>query len=339
MEIFITFDYELFFGSSTGTAEKCMLQPTKRLIDIASKHNAKFTFFVDVLYLMKLESYSYLQSHRKAVEAIKMQVSELIKGGHDVQLHLHTHWLNAVYQNKWVLNYKEYRIHYFKKEEINRIVQDSTQYLENITKKKIFAFRAGGWCLQPFNQIHQALLNSRIWLDSTVFFKGFNDSPTNFYDFRQAPDWDIWNFDKDPLQAEPHGFFTELPISSLRVSPVFYWKLAFLNKFLAENHQTSGDGCGIPNTKLQLLRLLLTPTYSVISCDGYKASLMEAALKAYSKRGRNKFVVIGHPKLMTNYSFNKLDEFIEQSKDKGHTFSSLEHAFCRQKDIESLPIT
>ena len=56
--IFVTFDYELFFGVQTGTAENCLLDPTNRLIQMAEKYQARFTFFVDVLYLMKLKEYS-----------------------------------------------------------------------------------------------------------------------------------------------------------------------------------------------------------------------------------------------------------------------------------------
>ena len=47
MKIAITWDYELFFGEQSGSAQKCMLEPGNRLLEIAQKNGAKFTFFVD----------------------------------------------------------------------------------------------------------------------------------------------------------------------------------------------------------------------------------------------------------------------------------------------------
>ena len=45
MQIHISFDYELFFGNASGSAQKCILEPTQKLIDIATKHKVPFIFF------------------------------------------------------------------------------------------------------------------------------------------------------------------------------------------------------------------------------------------------------------------------------------------------------
>ena len=52
MNIYFTFDYELFFGSNSGTIENCIVKPTNELIKIANKYNVKFTFFVDSGFLI-----------------------------------------------------------------------------------------------------------------------------------------------------------------------------------------------------------------------------------------------------------------------------------------------
>ena len=56
MNIFLTYDYELFFGESTGSVDKCMIEPTNQLLKIAKEFNIKMTFFVDVGYLIKLKA-------------------------------------------------------------------------------------------------------------------------------------------------------------------------------------------------------------------------------------------------------------------------------------------
>ena len=55
MKILLTFDYELFFGTSTGTPYKCMIKPTNELIKIAERHNIRYSFFIDCGYIIKLE--------------------------------------------------------------------------------------------------------------------------------------------------------------------------------------------------------------------------------------------------------------------------------------------
>ena len=58
MNIFLTFDYELFFGETTGSVEGCMIQPTNNLLAISKKYSIPMTFFVDVGYLIRLEAES-----------------------------------------------------------------------------------------------------------------------------------------------------------------------------------------------------------------------------------------------------------------------------------------
>ena len=54
MNIYLTYDYELFFGKSTGTVENWIIQPAKRLPELSKKHSIAMTFFVYVGYIIKL---------------------------------------------------------------------------------------------------------------------------------------------------------------------------------------------------------------------------------------------------------------------------------------------
>ena len=57
MNIYLTYDYELFFGSPTGSAEKCIIEPTEEIRKIAKDTGVKMVFFVDVGYLIRLDYY------------------------------------------------------------------------------------------------------------------------------------------------------------------------------------------------------------------------------------------------------------------------------------------
>lgn len=54
MNIFFTFDYELFLGNLSGSPERCVIRPTEALMRIAATHGVRFVFFVDSGYLARL---------------------------------------------------------------------------------------------------------------------------------------------------------------------------------------------------------------------------------------------------------------------------------------------
>ena len=51
----LTFDYELFLGSQSGTAQNCLIIPTNKLLALLSETKSNAIFFIDILYLF-LES-------------------------------------------------------------------------------------------------------------------------------------------------------------------------------------------------------------------------------------------------------------------------------------------
>jgi len=324
-KILITLDYELFFGSNVGTQQNCIIYPTNRLINILDKYNVKATFFVDSGYLVKLEEEKekYI-SLEKEYQEIVTQIKKLDKNGHSIQLHIHPHWEDSYYDGKkWIINTKRYRLHDFNELEIEDIVFRYKKVLTDIIGDKIFAHRAGGWCIQPFNKLKNALKKHNIWLDSTVFENGKNSSKTHYFDFKNSPKKSCWNFEEDPLIEEENGFFKEFPISSYKLSPIFFWKLVFFKKFGSTEHNGFGDGTAAGGSKKDKIRMLTSFTNSVVSIDGYKSSFLQDAYNNFlTKRGNNHFVIIGHPKAMSEYSLKKLENFI--IKNNSNNFISME---------------
>lgn len=314
MNIFLTLDYELFSGSNPGTVENTILLPTQKLLEVVSKHDARFVFFVDSGYLEKLKQYinKYPQA-KKDYDAVVAQISELDRLGHDIQLHIHPHWEDCTYdENGWHMDTSRFRIHSFSEEEIEDIVARYKKVLTDIVGDKVFAYRAGGWCLQPFEKLEPALKKHDIWLDSTVYKEGYNSSATHFYDFRGMPDKTHYRFEKDPVTEEAEGYFLEVPISTFKVSPLFFWKFAYTKKFGRNEHKVFADGIGAGGTSnASMLRMLTRPSNALASMDGLRASLLQKAFSANKKRDREgNFVVIGHPKAVTPYALEKLDHFL-----------------------------
>lgn len=312
MKTYITLDYELFFGES-GTVEKTMIEPTNELLKVLNKHNAKAVFFVDIGFLLRVKK-MYGASARLNEDAAKViqQIKQLASEGHDIQLHIHSHWEDAYFKDeKWHFPMQHYRLHSFSENKILELFKEYKNYLEEISGQNVFAFRAGGWCIQPFDKLKLAFKETGILYDSTVFAKGKNVVASHYYDFKNAPNLTEWKFSKDPCEIDNQGEFTEIPISSYKVSPLFFWKFLFFKKLGGNQHQSFGDGTAVKNGFFQKLRLLFTYSNSVVSIDGFKASYFNSAFSLYKEKyGKGNFVIIGHPKALSPYSLKILDDFL-----------------------------
>lgn len=327
MNIYITLDYEIYFGENHGTVEKCILYPTSELIRISEKHNVKFVFFVDSGFILKLQEYKQkFPQLEKDYEAITSQVKYLSETGHDIQLHIHPHWEDSYFNGeKWIINVKRYKLSSFSEEEISDIFKRYKKVLTDLTNKKIVAFRAGGWCIQPFDKLKKAFVENEITLDSSVFRNGRFSSEEYAYDFSNSPDKDIYKFEDDVVIENTNGQFTELPISSIKNSPLFFWKLFLLGRKNPYLHKPLGDGRAMPAPGYRK-KLLTRFTYNPVSVDGYNANLLQKALNKLSSKKFEHMVIIGHPKALSRYSIQKIEDFILENKGK-HIITTFSKVF------------
>lgn len=314
MNIFLSFDYEIYFGEKHGTVDKCIIYPTSELIRIAEKYKVHFSFFVDCGFLIKLNEYRQkFPQLEKDYTSLVDQIKYLADTGHDIQLHIHPHWEDSYYNGeRWIIDAKRYKLTDFNQQEIEDIVYRYKKVLTDITQKEVFAFRAGGWCMQPFDKIKPAFKKHEISLDSTVFKNGYYVSKNYFYDFRNAPGKDIYNFENNPEQEDANGYFTELPITAIRNSPLFFWFLFLLGRKNPFYHKPLGDGQPIP-AKGYRKRQLTSYSNNPVSMDGYNARLLEKSLKDCIKKAFRQMVVIGHPKALSRFSLERIEEFVRKN--------------------------
>ena len=133
------------------------------------------------------------------------------------------------------------------------------------------------------------------------------------------PDLSSWNFDNDPCKPK-EGPFKEIPIGSIKNSPLFYWKLFLLGRINPYEHKPLGDG--VPIAAPGMRKKLLTQfTQNTVSVDGYNAALLSKALRQH--KGKNELVIIGHPKSLTRFGLKALDRFISENKNK-HQFTTFQ---------------
>jgi hypothetical protein len=322
VNIVISLDYEVFFGARTGSVERTLIEPSAALAAIARHHGVPLVFFVDVLFVLRLRELGRRQPALMVEhDRIVRQLETLARSGHELQLHLHPHWLDSHWDGqRWHLDLAHYRLHDLDDTTLAHTVHAGAVALREITGGgAVSAFRAGGWCLQPFERLRGPLLQAGIGIDSTVYAGGWQAGPGPSFDFRQAPRASRWNFDTDPLVPVPGGPFLEVPIASHALSPLFFWKLALLRKLGGARHRPLGDGEAIAPSRGTLWRKLLWPSVSVVSIDGLKASELESAWQRHRQQGSSDFVVIGHPKALTADSLRRFEAFLQRHREAHYT--------------------
>ena len=319
MKIALTWDYELFFGSKTGSVQKCMLIPTEKLLTIAKKHNIKYTFFADVGYLSRCKE---LKEDLHNATQVMNQVKTWDALSHETGLHIHPHWEDSYVMNgTWKMDLSRYKLSDFEYTEAVNVFNKYASYLNEIIDSPISSFRAGGWCIQPFKYFKQGFESNGLEIDSSVFRGGINKNGPYSYDFSDTPDRDSWMFSQEANQESMKGMFHEFPILSMYYNPIFFWKLFILGRLNPKDHKPIGNG--FPASGGGGKKELLTKGKTLsVSMDGYFASKLNDAIKKAEKKGYEKVVFIGHPKAVTNYSLNTLSDFIQQNRNK-HQFVCL----------------
>ena len=326
--IILTFDYELFFQKS-GTPQKCIINPVNDLINLFDTYNIKATFFVDTLYLERLKTEN---DYTKAqFSLIEKQLIELVKKGHRIELHLHPHWIDAVFNNnskEWLFpNYKHYTLESLAINEIDEIFNTGINLLEEIAKKvdpkyKVIAYRAGGLCLNSFLILEKIFRKYNIKIDSSVSSGIEFKSNVHNNNFDNIPNKSIYKFNSDLGLEEIDGNYIEVPITSTKFNLKYKILKYFNNKIY--NQRYYGDGYGIQvnqasNYLKKLFEKIFNNKKQLYSIDGYVYSGFE---KIIAKEKKELITIIAHPKLLTKSSLDFI-EFLSKKKYKFLTINDI----------------
>lgn len=323
MQIHLTFDYELFFGADSGTVQNCLLKPTQQLIEIAKKHEVKLVFYIDAGFLYQLKQHSFIDTCRRDYELVAAQIKKLSELGHEIGLHIHPHWEDSFFENgKWKIDTVRYKLSDFEKKDVDSIITKYHQTLVDITEHSCQSYRAGGWCVQPFHLISDALIKNGIYKDTSVYHGGVHLSSAHSYDFSQAPDKDRWKFESDPCVEAKDGQFMEIPTTSDRILPFFYWNLYLKMRYNPAYYKPVGDGSWLVDRK-RVYKHFFSSTNHIACADGFFASRLWAVLKRAERQNREHLSILSHPKSLAPCSFEMLDKFIGDAKAKGHICTTI----------------
>lgn len=331
--LILTVDYELF-GNGTGCVDHCMLGPAERMMRIAERYSAPVTFFTEVLELMAMERGQDAQA-----EAVKIQLRDVLRRGHDAQLHLHPQWDGAKLgsDEDWALNMKLWRIGDLPYDDIYRILSEAKSWLLHVAQPiksdyQCLAFRAGGWCIQPSKHVLKALRNLEFDIESTVAPGFRNANKGEWSDFRVVPDMPFWKVDQDVCRAVDDGLW-ELPIVTGNIGPVAHLNSLLQSRRSAESGLAPGCEGSYqgPEGRIQALRgkisKLLRLGHVMLDFSSMPAAVLIQLTQQWMKRFQSAscpvpLVAISHTKNFTPRSEAALDEYLDWVKGEGIDFST-----------------
>jgi len=228
-QIYLLFssDYELYFGENYLSEREVLIEPTEQVLKAFGEEGIPMNIFADVASVWR---YRTLKIESDYVSLVEEQLRRAIRYGHDVQLHLHPHWMTSKFDGKkWLMDESRFKlsdIGYGQKENQalesgDELILRGKNYLEELLcpinpSYQCIAFRAGGFGIQPKeNELIRALLSAGIKIDSSIAPGMFFKSNVNRIDFRRIPS--KLNFRIGPRygldKEDPLGLF-EIPIAA-----------------------------------------------------------------------------------------------------------------------------
>lgn len=326
-KLLITFDYELFLGKRSGSIANNMINPTAKLLVAMQPYNIKAIFFVDTTYLIRLKEQAQNTAACKTdLATISTQIQLLIKEGHYVFPHIHTHWIDAKYIkeiNEWnVEDAKRYRFNAINQTQRDELFRQSITILKEIIEPvkpgyKLDTFRAGGWSIQPFSDFKSEFIKHKISYDFSVLDKAYQFTEAQYYDFSNRPDKLIYKFDYDECIESPNGDFTEFVNSTIELNTEVQLKhriYSKINRSLGiEKEVDTGWGqvgikqlSGIPKSESGFPASGAGRFY--LSVD----LMSKAYLPVYKDFLRDNYYMhfVSHPKLISQNSLKKFEDFL-----------------------------
>lgn len=223
--ICLTVDHEIF-GNGSGDVRRHMVNPTERMARICEKFGMPLTVFFEV------EEYLAFERDREALKAawgydpaaeLRAQAIDLVKRGHDLQLHLHPEWVGSRFAvGRWILKPERPTVDSLFKtqEEVTSYIGGRKAVIDEFyqvagSSRRVTAYRCGAFCAQPGRRLLSALAEHGIVIDSSAV-KGMvrNDEHVHL-DFTGAPaDRRHWRVSADVAVEDERGPVIEIPIYS-----------------------------------------------------------------------------------------------------------------------------
>ncbi len=330
--LILSFDYELPLGGGNDY-KKGLFTPTERLLNLATEKKVPLALFIDVL--------SYKMFKQWGDEAytfpFQNQVRQALINGHDIQLHIHPHWIASSYKNGNFIPSRKFKLSDFKNsvgdESIESIISDSVRLINELcnieTNYKCIAYRGGGYNLRPeTGRIFKALFNQGVRIDSSIVKGLFSKSDLRNEDYRKMPSKSNWFINLDGrLDKEVEKGLLEIPVTTMPVFPKYriervVKKLKNKKHYanIAYKHGGQGFNFVVDNFVNKLRNAYFAPL--VLSFDNLTTDvnnleqIMKYSLRKYSNEKEIILCANSHPKAFGEHQYKLMSDFIDLIRNK-----------------------
>jgi len=331
LRLILSFDYELPLGGIARSYKHSLFEPNDMLLDVLERLKVSAVFFADILSYIRFKE----KNETEYTDSFKNQLKKIISKGHEVQLHLHPHWLESEITYGKIIPSQKFKLGDFasdnSKYTIEDIVEMGVKTLTGICNDsdsyyKCIAYRAGGYNFVPqAGRILRALYNNGIRYDSSISRGYFFKSDTSLVDYRKIPNMPNWYLSPNgdfSKTANNTDFIYEVPIASkpkwiFEIPTVF--KLKKFTYRAVENRGTMIHS-NVKINKADKIRQLFSSRMLTVDnhtfSPEYLINILDYNLRKFKKHKEIHLALIGHPKSMGKYHYFLLSEFVRLTKQK-----------------------
>jgi hypothetical protein len=166
-------DWEIS-GNGTGDVRELQFRPMRELVNIYNAHSVHGSFNAELMQQLTFRKFQSAHPELKELaDEWDAVVAETFRQGHDIQLHVHPQWHEAVYENgEWRLT-ADWSILKHEPETAYQMLAAGKEYLENLLcpidpAYRCVSFRAGAWCIAPSPHMLGLLVKLGIIFDMSI---------------------------------------------------------------------------------------------------------------------------------------------------------------------------
>jgi hypothetical protein len=341
-----TSDYEIH-GSGMGSPKELVVDPTTRMLDQLDRCGAKLTIMADIGEILKFKEYAEREGDdRFHWGAISRQLQRAVKTGHDVQLHIHSSYFNASWNEQkgyWEQDWAEYDFARLPYERVRSMIHQGKRLLEETCRQvkpdyECFAFRAANWSMQPSANVVRALVEEGFRIDTSVWKYGVWDDLVRFDYSAAESDLVPWPIDpNDVCRRDGGGKLFEFPIYTERQPIWVFLTPNRVNRVIAQrlNPLPAPDpmSSSMSSVPRSLSDKLLGKARSLVTKHAWKMDfnqctgrqLIDGLKRVEVKYGHRDvplpFVLIGHSKTFNALNERSLQPFLDFVAEHPDRFS------------------
>ena len=227
-------DYEVWLGGNYLPESEVLIEPTRDTLDTFDMLGVPVTLFADLLCVWRYRELGF----NEFPEQVDSQLREIVRRGHDVQMHLHPHWPKTdievrqdgtshydvdgewIYPGPHMSSIYEFMLHYLTRGKIYL-----TDLLNQVDKEyRCVAYRAGAYGIMPGEkEILAALEDAGYLIDSSVVpgFPGTVLKPDQIVNFHNVPKQGNYHLSRHGgLDSSVKKGIYEIPVAAVELNQI-----------------------------------------------------------------------------------------------------------------------